>query len=76
MHFISLLFLNLYMPYDNKTADSVVNYSFILAELQVVLDSINTNNLLCLGDFNADPNKGRFWPLLIDFTQQNDLKKN
>ena len=64
----------IYMPYDNKAADSVVNYSFILAELQVVLDSINTNNLLCLGDFNADPNKGRLWPLLIDFTQQNDLK--
>ena len=45
----------------------------ILGELKADIDSIDTNDILLFGDFNADPHKGRFWQYLSEFTTENDF---
>jgi hypothetical protein len=64
---------NIYMPCDKRTAESICHYQRILGELQAALDAVDMNNLLCVGDYNADPNRGRLWPHLYDFVEHNRL---
>ena len=69
--FIGLV--NIYMPYDNKSNDVVDEYSHILGELQAAISELPTDNILCLGDFNADPTRGRLWFNLEEFCQENEF---
>ena len=62
-----VLILNVYMPCDLQTADALENYKQSLALLDVVIREQNVTKLVLMGDFNADPTKGRFWHLLKDF---------
>ena len=59
------LILNVYLPYDNGSTDSIDNYRSSLAIIESVLDDQTVNNVCILGDFNADPQKGRFWSELL-----------
>ena len=63
------LFLNVYMPCDSQTPDAFDKYRCSLAQLDVLIREQNFNNLVLVGDFNADPFKGRFWRELLKFTQ-------
>ena len=58
---VNLLFLNVYLPCDFQTMDSLDRYRNTLASLGNVIKEQNINNVIIVGDFNADPNKGRFW---------------
>jgi hypothetical protein len=54
-----------------RTADSLCAYQRVLGELQAAIDMLDVNNIVCIGDFNADPNRGRVWPYLYDFIEHN-----
>ena len=53
--------VNIYMPYDNRTSEVVEEYSYILGELQAAMSELPTNDILCIGEFNSDPTKGRLY---------------
>ena len=69
----SILLLNAYLTCDLQTLDALENYRQSLAMLDVVIREQNANQVLIMGDFNADPSKGRFWGLLNDFTSSLSL---
>lgn len=56
-----------------KNVDSLDRYKHALAILEVVIKEQNVNQVIIVGDFNADPVKGRFWKLLKDFSQSLSL---
>ena len=57
------------MPCDPQTNDALENYRQALSLLSVVIQEQNANHVILMGDFNADPSKGRLWELLSDFTR-------
>ena len=65
--------VNIYMPYDDRSSVRLTNYSHILGELQASLDELPTENIICAGDFNADPKRGRAWLNLCEFCDSSDL---
>ena len=64
-----ILMLNVYLPCDLQTSNSIDKYKQSLATLEVIIREQNINQVVLVGDFNADPSKGRFWKLLQDFNQ-------
>ena len=58
---------NIYMPHDDGSRDVLTEYDQVLGELHASLDSVDTDNIICFGDFNADPNRGRFWGRVSEF---------
>ena len=64
-----VLLLNVYLPCDLQTTDSLEEYKCSLANLEVVIRENNVNQIILAGDFNADPGKGRFWKLLMEFVK-------
>ena len=69
----NVLLLNVYLPCDLQTIESLENYRQSLAMLEVVINEQNVNQVLIMGDCNADPSKGRFWELLNNFTRSLSL---
>ena len=47
--------------------ESFIDYENLLGELQITLDEINCSTLITIGDFNADPYRGKFGPFIEDF---------
>ena len=45
----------------------------VIFRLEVIIGEHNVNHVIIMGDFNADPGKGRFWKLLNDFTSSLSL---
>ena len=39
----------------------------------LVLNSVDVSEVICFGDFNADPFKGQFWNYLCRFVNSNNL---
>ena len=68
-----VLLLNVYLPCDKQTTDSLHNYRSMLAKLRVVVDEQNINNVILIGDFNASPLRGRFWSELLNFVRSSSL---
>ena len=68
-----ILLVNVYMPYDNRSNEIRGGYQQILCDLEASLSSLGNSNLLCVGDFNADHNRGRLWPLVNDFVTDNNF---
>ena len=56
-----VLLLNVYLPCDKRTLDSLDEFRNAIAIMEAVVKEQNVNNVIIAGDFNADPNKGRFW---------------
>ena len=55
------------MPCDKQTSEALEDYSFMITKLKGVIEENNVNSILLIGDFNADPTKGRFWNELLIF---------
>ena len=64
---------NMYLPYDLGNNDALIEYQTTLGEFQANIDQLSCNNLIMVGDFNADPNKNRFWNILNEFIMHNSL---
>lgn len=69
----NFLIVNVYMPYDDKSNDIIFSYEQILGEIQACIDNVDNNNIILLGDFNADPQRGRLWSHLYEFVHSNSL---
>ena len=69
----NILFLNVYLPCDTQTADAFDKYRNSLAKLEVIIQEQSVNNVVIVGDFNADPVKGRFWKELCSFSHSFSL---
>ena len=67
------LVINIYLICDYRNVESLVEYKSILAELGNVLASEDFDNVIIAGDWNADPNKGRFFNEYISFLRENSL---
>ena len=67
------LFLNVYLPCDSQNPDSFDHYRNALARLEIIIKEHSFNNLVLIGDFNADPFKGRFWKELLAFKKSLSL---
>ncbi len=68
------LILNVYMPFDDRKITSLFEHRNIYAQLSLIKDQELIDKLLIIGDFNADPNKGKFWSELVEFTRNSELK--
>ena len=55
------LFMNVYLPCDRQSFDSLDNYRISIAKVESVIREQDINNVIIVGDLNADPRKGRFW---------------
>ena len=69
----NILILNVYLPCDFQTFDALDNYRNSLAKLKLVIEEQNVSSFIIVGDFNADPFKGRFWKELLLFCQSFSL---
>ena len=65
--------VNVYMPYDDRSIEMLNDYSHILGELQASISELPTGDIICLGDFNADPSRSRVWNILKEFCDENQL---
>ena len=70
---LPILILNVYMPCDYGNEDSFIDYKSCLADIFNILNSENYKDVCIVGDFNADPSKGRFFMLLSEFMNENNL---
>ena len=70
---IAFCLANIYFPCDDRSTESLVDYQTVLGELQSALENTDVNKFLAVGDFNADPRKGRFWNYLEDFSSYNNF---
>ena len=68
-----LLILNVYLICDYGNIDSLLEYKSTLADLGNILEFENFQEVIITGDFNADPNKGRFFNFLEKFSIENSL---
>ena len=62
-----------YFPCDNRSVESLIEYQQVIGKLQSVIDASDCYDLLCIGDFNADPNRNRMWSIISDFAESNGL---
>ena len=69
----SYLILNIYMPCDDRSEESLFKFRRVCAKLAEIKDNENVNHLILAGDFNSDPNKGRFWEYLMYFINNENL---
>ena len=70
---ISYLLLNVYFNCDYGNLESLLKYRENLAEISEFLSEYDFDELLLIGDMNADPNKGRFFQDLSNFANVFDL---
>ena len=62
---ISYLLLNVYFNCDYGNLESLLKYRENLAEISEFLSEYDFDELLLIGDMNADPNKGRFFKICL-----------
>ena len=70
----TILLLNVYMPCDYGNIDSALDYQTTLAKLENIFETESFDDVCIVGDFNADPNKGRFYRELLKFSFENSLQ--
>ena len=69
-----LTLVNAYIRSDLGDAVSHANYLDNLYKLETILDEHSYDNILVLGDFNADPFYGRAWHSLENFIARNHFR--
>ena len=62
------------MPVDKKNIESSIEHSQTIGEIIASISDLSTDDVICLGDFNADPMRGRFWKHVEDFSSQCSLR--
>ena len=70
---ISYLLLNVYLNCDYRTIESLIEYKENLAEIEQKIADVEYDELIIAGDFNGDPNKGRFFNELKCFIDAFEL---
>ena len=70
---VKILLLNVYLPCDKQNLEAIHEYRSALANLKCIINEQNIDHVLLIGDFNADPFKGRFWDELKRFTNEMSL---
>lgn len=70
---VSYLLINVYMPCDYRDAASLLAYRSSLAELSVLIDNENADEIFIAGDLNCDPTKGRFYTEFSQFNYDHNL---
>ena len=53
--------LNVYLPYEQSTAQCLLDYQSSLNDLTNYISDGCFDEIIIMGDFNCDPNKGRFF---------------
>ena len=73
----TILVIALYLPVDYGNRESAEEYDSELAFLEGLLESVEYNEVILLGDFNADLSSmgGRFSKKLVTFLTDNCLKR-
>ncbi|CAF2129717.1 unnamed protein product [Rotaria magnacalcarata] len=69
-----ILLLNVYLPFDNKSVESLVQFEIALSVIDTLIGEANNSSIILMGDFNADLNKGRFGKLLKSFVIERNLQ--
>ncbi len=74
---VNYLLINVYMPCDDRTYDSLLKYKNSCADLLAIIETerekVSIHKVIVVGDFNADPTKGRFWPELESFIAESGM---
>ena len=70
---LPFLLLNIYMPCDYGNENCYIEYKSCLADINNILHSEAYNDFCIVGDWNADPNKGRYFAILTEFMNNNNL---
>ena len=68
-----ILLINAYYICDYGNIDSLIEYRSTLALTANIIDTETFDEFIALGDFNADPNKGRFYSEFNNFCNNNFL---
>lgn len=71
--YLNVLLLNIYMPCDKQNMSSLNEYQNYLQSINNIINEFNTNNIIIVGDCNADPKKGRFWRYFNEYCIFNNL---
>ena len=66
--------INTYIRSDLGDPESHSNYLESLFNLENILEDHDSQNILLVGDFNADPLHGRAWHNLNDFMTRNSMR--
>ena len=70
---IKYVILNVYCNCDYRTIDSLIEYKSIMSDLSNFCSNESYDEILIMGDFNCDPNKGRFFKEFDYFSRQHSL---
>ena len=70
----SIVLINVYLPVDKRDIESSIEHSQTIGEIIASISDLSTDDVICLGDFNADPMRGRFWKHVEDFSSQCSIR--
>ena len=65
--------LNVYLPYEQSTSQCLEDYRFYLNDLTNYVSDGCFDEIIIMGDFNCDPNKGRLFPELKNVANGHNL---
>ena len=68
---LEIFVVDIYIRSDLDDQDTHSSYLNSLCQLDAFLVEIEYDNIFIVGDFNADPNGGRAWNNLNEFTTRN-----
>ena len=67
------LLLNIYCICDYRNDEALVSYKSTMADLKCILDQKSFDEVVICGDWNCDPNKGRFFQQAMELCGKYDL---
>ena len=69
-----IVLVNVYIRSDIWETRTLNDYLEALSQLEHIVASMRFDSIYFIGDFNADPLKGRAWDNLTLFMQRNNLQ--
>ena len=73
---MTYLMLNIYMICDYGNIDCYTEFKSTISKLGNIITTENFHEVCLVGDFNADPNKGRFFSDIVRFAAEFNLHIN